>query len=166
MSKLEENVKQFLMDSGIYFESERPIPVVNYPWKTKHSRKSPKCDIYINSLDLYIEVKGFMTMEAMAKMGFFTTQENIKYYIFQGTEWEWNPWINEIKSSKHDYTSMRKSIILKENINHQLKELLYFKTFPDYLKYINNITRRRLQDFIKIKICQYNTWTKSNITIY
>jgi len=92
MSKLEQKIQDELRRNGINFQVQIPVPIDKYPWQTSRSKTSPKCDIYINEFDLYIEVKGFMTYNAVSKLSYLTRQ-NFKYYIFQGTESQWNPTI-------------------------------------------------------------------------
>jgi len=81
MSKLEEKIYKELKDKNIDFEIQKTIPLDNCPWKKGRNVKSI-CDIYLPKSKTYIEIKGFMTIFAMAKMSWFCKQ-NINYYIFQ-----------------------------------------------------------------------------------
>ena len=95
VSQLEQKIQDELTRNGINFETHRSVPIDNYPWQTNRSKTSPKCDIYLTDLDLYIEVKGFMTYQAVSKLSYLSRQ-NFKYYIFQGTEHQWNPTIDTV----------------------------------------------------------------------
>tara|TARA_Y100000310_G_scaffold344831_1_gene459840 strand:+ start:640 stop:1140 length:501 start_codon:yes stop_codon:yes gene_type:complete len=87
MSQLENSIAAQLDSLNIRYLRQYPIPVKDWPWKTPKSR-NPRCDFYLPDIDLYVEVKGFMTMEAISKLYWFCTQP-IRYYIFQGTELDW-----------------------------------------------------------------------------
>ena len=101
MSKLEDKIIAALQEKDIKLELQKPVPINEYPWKTKRSKTSPKSDIYLVDFDLYIEVKGFMTIEAMSKLAYLSNQ-NFKYYIFQGTEFEWNPVLETSLTAQKD----------------------------------------------------------------
>ncbi len=81
MSKLEEKVKKDL-SKHFYNIVEQPEMPVTPPWFK--SKIKAKADFLLNG-ELYIEVKGIMTLESMEKMLWFT-QQNFPYYILQATE--------------------------------------------------------------------------------
>lgn len=148
MSKLEDKILAGLSNNSIDFEVQIPVPLDNYPWKTHRTKTSPKSDIYLPKFDLYVEVKGFMTYRAVSKLSYLSRQ-NFRYYIFQGTESEWNPYLE--------------SYLEKENqqnlIDFQLKELINLEQAPDkFLKNISNISLLRLKNYISIKIDEYKDW--------
>lgn len=151
MSILEENIKSKLAEKNINFVSQKPVPISSWPWKTPRSRTSPKCDIFLPDCGVYIEVKGFMTMEAISKLAFLS-QRKFKYYIFQGTEYEWNP------SIQSPISYSQKGSILKDNIQHQIDELCIICQDKNFLNSISSISYERLQDFIGKKITQYKSW--------
>ena len=98
MSKNETSIADKLTEAGLVIDisaSSRSMPINDWPWKTSRSRGSPKCDIFIPEGEIYVEVKGFMTIFAMAKMAWLCKQ-NFNYYIFQSTEDEWNPYIGGV----------------------------------------------------------------------
>jgi hypothetical protein len=159
MSKLENRIKNILTINNIDFEEQRPVPLDEYPWKTKQSKTSPKSDLYLPQFDLYVEIKGFMTFQAVSKLSFLSRQ-NFRYYIFQGTETQWNPYIesyliNYIKKT----TSISNGIQLENNIKHQLSELINLNNADhSFLNNISGITLRRLKSYIDLKINEYVTW--------
>jgi hypothetical protein len=157
MSKLEERIQNELKVNKINYEIQKPVPLKNYPWKTSRSLTSTKCDIYLNDFDLSIEVKGFMTYEAVSKLSFLSKQE-FKYYIFQGTEPEWNPFINTNISILNKSENLKTSKRLESNIKHQLEELINLKKDTDFYKNISTITLSRLKHYISIKIDEYKKW--------
>ncbi len=156
MSKLEQKIQDELARNGIFFETQKPVPIDNYPWQTNRSRTSPKCDIYLIDFDLYIEVKGFMTYQAVSKLSYLSRQ-NFKYYIFQGTEPQWNPTIDTFLDFA-DISKNNESKKIRFNINHQIQELINLKSKDEFLNNISQITLKRLKNYIEIKIEEYKTW--------
>jgi len=157
MSKLEERIQSELRKNQINFEIQKPVPLDNHPWKTTRSLTPPKCDIYLNDFDLYIEIKGFMTYQAVSKLSYLSRQD-FKYYIFQGTEYEWNPFIETNIMSDNRPTNLKISARLESNIKHQLLELINLKKDSDFYKRISLITLSRLRHYISIKIGEYQNW--------
>jgi hypothetical protein len=166
MSKLEERVIRELRSLGV--EIQKPVPIKEFPWETSRTKTSPKSDIYIPRFDLYIEVKGFMTIEAMSKMAYLSKQ-GFRYYIFQGTEYEWVPYYKSYlyldSPEIIDIYRMSKTRRLKFNIDFQLKELMNLKTLSrplDFLENISKITNLRLKNFITLKTETYKAWTNES----
>jgi hypothetical protein len=157
MSKLEERIQSELKRNQINFEIHKPIPIGDYPWKTNRSMTSPKCDIYLNDFDIFIEIKGFMTFQAVSKLSFLSRQD-FKYYIFQGTELEWNPFINTNISTDNYSIKLRNNARLESNIKHQLNELINLKKDSDFYRRISLITLSRLKQYISVKIDEYQNW--------
>ena len=92
----------------------------------------------------------------MSKMVFLANQ-NFKYYIFQGTEYEWDPYIGTLLSkNKEIYDSKQKQ--LNQNILHQITELTEMDN--SFFKNISEISYLRIKDFIQKKINQYSQWNK------
>jgi hypothetical protein len=153
MSKNEEELAMALTNNGIIFIPQQSIPFP-CPWMTGLSRSNPKVDFYIPAMDLYIEVKGFMTIEAMAKMAFISRQ-NIRYYIYQCTESEWDPLIeNNCARKINNATNI--SAKLKQNKCNQINEIC--NVDRNYFDNISDITYHRLQNFISKKMVQYISW--------
>lgn len=157
MSKLEERIKTELRRNQINFEIQKPVPLDNHPWKTNRSLTSPKCDIFLNDFDLYIEIKGFMTYQAVSKLSYLSRQD-IKYYIFQGTEAEWNPFIDTNITIGNSPTNIKISARLETNIKHQLDELINLRKDTDFYRRISLIALSRLKHYISVKIDEYQKW--------
>lgn len=157
MSKLEERIQSELRRNQINFEIQKPVPLDNYPWKTSRSMTNPKCDIYLNDFDLYIEVKGFMTYQAVSKLSYLSRQD-LKYYIFQGTEYEWDPFIGTNFTTGSNPTNVNNSARLERNIKHQLGELINLKKDSEFYRRISFITLSRLRHYISVKIAEYQNW--------
>ncbi len=157
MSKLEERIQNELRRNQINFEIQKPVPLDNYPWKTSRTTTSTKCDIYLNDFDLYVEIKGFMTYQAVSKLSYLSRQD-FKYYIFQGTEYEWNPFIDTNISIDNNSIKHSNSARLENNIKHQLEELINLKKDSDFYMRISLITLSRLKHYISDKIGEYKNW--------
>lgn len=157
MSKLEERIQSELKRNQISFEIQKPVPLDNFPWKTNRSWTSPKCDIYLNDFDIYIEIKGFMTYQAVSKLSYFSRQD-FKYYIFQGTEHEWNPFIDTNIKTDNNTINFSNSARLEGHIKHQLDELINLKRDSDFYKRISLITLSRIRHYISVKIDEYQNW--------
>lgn len=100
-----------------------------------------------------------MTIFAMAKMSWFSKQ-NINYYIFQGTEYDWPIYLNDTILSNYNKNKINtKSGTLNYNIEYQIKELIEIEKNNNF---DNNISLKRLQGFIKNRIDEYteynNVW--------
>ena len=147
MSKLEDTITTSLIKYNIKFKRQIPVPIENYPWKTTRSRTPPKCDFYLPEFDLYIEAKGFMTYEAVSKLSYLC-QQDFNYYIFQGTEKDWNPCL-------YSYLA----VLDTNNITQQINELTMLELCEDkYLRDISWVSLTRLKDYIKKKNEQYVSW--------
>lgn len=156
MSKLEQKIQEELLRNGINFETHKPVPIDNYPWQTSRSMTSPKCDIYLTDLDLYIEVKGFMTYQAVSKLSYLSRQ-NFNYYIFQGTESQWNPTIDTYLNF-NKFAIDKETKILNFNIDHQIQELINLQSNSKFFDNISQTTLKRLKNYIDIKIDEYKSW--------
>jgi hypothetical protein len=156
MSKLEQKIQDELLRNGINFETQKPVPIDNYPWQSNRSMTSPRCDIYLTDLDLYIEVKGFMTYQAVSKLSYLSRQ-NFNYYIFQGTESQWNPTIDTYLNF-NKIVKDKETKILNFNINHQIQELINLKSNSKFMVNISQTTLKRLKNYIDIKIDEYKSW--------
>ena len=156
MSRLEERIENELRERGIAFERQKPVPINDYPWKTSRSKTSPKCDFYPPKIDLYVEVKGFMTYMAVSKLSFLSRQ-HYRYYIFQGTESQWSPTIDSfLKPSASPPQSERG--LLEFNFNHQIAELAGLNSHSDFLENISEVSLKRLKSYVNVKIEEYKSW--------
>jgi hypothetical protein len=98
-----------------------------------------------------------MTIFAMAKMSWFCKQ-NINYYIFQGTEYDWPIYVNDMVLNNYsENKSSTKAGILNYNIEYQIKELIEIEKSGNF---DNNISLTRLQGFIKNRVDEYIEYNK------
>ena len=134
MSKIEQHIISELAKHNINMEFQKPVPIDDYPWKTSLSRSAPKCDIYLVDYDLYIEVKGFMTIEAMSKLAFLSNQ-SYKYYIFHATEFDWNPYLDSNIDNAMPSIFISKAQTMRDNISHQINELVSLKDDKSLRRY-------------------------------
>lgn len=156
MSKLEENIYKELRNKDVDFEIQKAIPLDNCPWKKGRNIKSI-CDIYLPRSKTYIEVKGFMTIFAMAKMSWFCKQD-INYYVFQGTEYDRPIHLNDMILNNYSKEKLNtKAGILNYNIEYQIKELIEIEKNSNFN---NNISLNRLQGFIKNRVDEYIEYNK------
>ena len=150
MSKLEDEVADAMTKANIQFECQNKMPLEDWPWKKPRSHK-PKCDFFLPQASIYVEVKGFMTIHAMAKMSWLCRQKNIRYYILQGSEDDWNPHLNSLlnNSSPAQRTT-------QQNIEQQIQELRWLiqQDSDDASK----LSLARLKDYIRIRVNEYTMW--------
>lgn len=150
MSKLENEVADGLSKADIPFECQNKIPLDNWPWMRPRSHK-PKCDFFLPQSSIYVEVKGFMTIHAMAKMSWLCRQKGIHYYILQGSENDWNPYLNSpLNISSPEVRSTQ------QNIDHQIQELRWIVQHGSDCS--SQLSLSRLKDYIRIRIDEYTTW--------
>ena len=98
-----------------------------------------------------------MTIFAMSKMSWFCKQ-NINYYIFQGTEYDWPIYLNDTILNKYNKNKLNTKIsILNYNIEYQIKELIEIEKGSNF---DNNISLKRLQGFIKNRVDEYIEYNK------
>ncbi len=150
MSKLENEVADVLTKTNVQFEFQNRIPLDDWPWKRPRSHK-PKCDFFLPQASIYVEVKGFMTIHAMAKMSWLCRQNKIRYYILQGSENDWNPYLN---SPLNKSTPAQRT--LQQNMGQQIQELIWLiQHDPDRA---SQLSLARLKEYIRIRIEEYTTW--------
>ncbi len=150
MSELEKIVADGLAKARIQFERQNRMPLDDWPWKKPRSHK-PKCDFYLPQALLYVEVKGFMTIHAMAKMSWLCRQKSIRYYILQGSEDDWNPYLHSpLNNSRPEKRTTRK------NIEQQILELSWLVQHGS--SGASQLSLARLKDYVRIRIDEYTTW--------
>jgi hypothetical protein len=133
------------------------VPLEKYPWRTSRSKIAPTSDIYLTDFDLYVEVKGFMTYRAVSKLSYLSRQD-FKYYIFQGTESEWNPSIETYLVFDRASDNLKESRQIQANIRHQINELVNLQAGLPFLENISQVSLKRLKDYMTVKIDEYKTW--------
>ena len=97
-----------------------------------------------------------MTYRAVSKLSYLSRQ-NFKYYIFQGTEPQWNPTIDTYLKL-NNVAPNKETVKLDFKITHQIQELINLKLHSDFLNNISQITLKRLKNYIDIKIKEYSFW--------
>ena len=149
MSKLEEYIEQLLIEESITFERQNKMPLDEWPWKKPRSHR-PKCDFFLPDTKIYIEVKGFMTIHAMAKLAWLSRQ-TFRYYILQGTEDDWNPYLNSPLK-----TVCPPARAARTNLKQQVDELVWLiHNDPDMASQLSMV---RIKDYIRIRVEESTSW--------
>ncbi len=155
MSELEHTIQAQLEQRKVQFEPQKRMPFDLWPWKRPRSHQ-PQCDFFLPKGNIYVEVKGFMTIHAMAKMSWFCRQENIRYYILQGTEDDWNPYLDSPQGIACGAMPGSKKKMRDQNIAQQVQELAWLvSNGPDMA---SSLSLTRLKDYIGIRISEYKEW--------
>lgn len=153
LSGLEQRAIDELRNRRVSVESgieERRLPLQDWPWKTGRSRKAPTVDLYLPDADVYVEVKGFMTIYAMAKMAWLAQHPDFRYYVLQLSETDWEPRDGSISSS------------LPVNVpvdTYQFEELAWLRRHPEHGHRCNRASRDRLAKYIKVRTAEFQAWT-------
>jgi len=155
MSELESTIQSQLQEHRVQLRPQERIPVASWPWKRPRSHR-PKCDFFLPQGKIYVEVKGFMTIHAMAKLAWFCRQEGIRYYIFQGTEEDWNPYLESPLGIARSAVPASKKKIREQNIARQAQELAWLVS-NDPAK-ASPISLVRLKHYIATRISEYEEW--------
>ena len=100
-------------------------------------------DFLLNDYNLYIEVKGWMSLYAVNTLLYCHRMLNGPswYYVFQGTEEGWMNPSDEIKSTNPKQ-------LCKQNIEKQFQELEGLKTGKVTAEELSLLSRRRLENYI------------------
>jgi hypothetical protein len=133
----------------------------SWPWKKKGSHR-PTADIVIPKPRIYVEVKGFMTLFAMAKLRWLSNQ-GFAYYVFQATEPRWNPWLESPLTTPDIRTpemrvSEQKRLIQQQQIAELVQYVAQHNLRNDELLRISEISRLRLQDYFHRTVGTYRDW--------
>lgn len=135
------------MGYNINAEIEYQKVIHNIPF---NKRKDYKCDFYIKERDLYVEVKGFMTLYAVNKLLYLQNHSGVNFYILQTTEEDW--------ITPHDGSCSIKEKNEK-NIEIQIKELLD-KSIPT--EELVARSKQRLNDYIEFRKGDIERWISNN----
>lgn len=144
MSKYEKIVYEFLTSKNIQFDGPDTVGSIKGIPFNQTGYYSP--DFYIPSLDLYIEVKGLMTLHMVEMMKYMLSVWDGNYIILQMTE---EDWIEPYCKSKHK--SIEKKI--QQNIEKQLSELVSLSTAD-----LVDLSKKRLDDYIKYRNGSIARW--------
>jgi len=140
MSKLEDRFESFLIENNIKYEKQKEIPV-NVPW----SKRKSKCDFHLIDIDLYIEVKGFMTLESMFKIYYLMSQKSINYILLQMTE--------GVSLFMEEDLSVKENV--KINIDRQFEGILNIYNGKRTIEDIQYASMMSLQGFVGFWILKY-----------
>jgi len=149
MSQLENQIEELFVAANIKFERQKNIPLNDWPWRVPRSHR-PKCDFYLPQGDIYVEVKGLMTIYAMAKMSWLCRQNNIRYYILQGTEGDWTPSLNSPVAPVEGYVKD------DQQIQQQVKELAWLT--KNQTSSPSKLSLARLKHYIGVRVEEYRKW--------
>lgn len=155
MSTIEDFVEKHFIDLGVSYEKQTKMPINDWPWKKARSHQ-PKCDFYLPDGNIYVEVKGFMTIHAMSKLSWFCRQKSINYYILHGTEADWNPLINSPIENAYENNADTKKKAMENMIAFQAEELSWL--VHNNPSAASALSLGRLKDYISTRITEYTNW--------
>jgi hypothetical protein len=138
----------------------RRLPITDWPWQTVRSRVPPTCDLVLRGADgrqLYVEVKGFMTIHAMAKLAWYARQ-SFPYYVLQTTEHDWDPHSDCLLALPTSPAPLQGVHRLRSNIDVQLRELVALNSGSIDAAKANGVTSARLHRYIATRIDEYRRW--------
>lgn len=162
MSKLEETVIFELKDAykqktGNELNVETKKRLYDFdesiPWS---NRNYIVPDIFLSDFDLFIEIKGIMTIEQMMKINWITNRSKKPYCLIQATEEDW-------LIPFHKSTSESKREKVERNFFLQINEIIDFLTISyANLFRLNEFTIERIESFLDYKLCEYDrvVWRK------
>lgn len=171
-SKNERNLARFFREHGIEFEAHGQClrsPLTGR-WQTP--------DFYIPATELYIEVKGLMTLEAIQNAAALA-EVVPTYYFYNCTDYDWRPrvlhwpenvldsatkqqleehaWKREAEVRAYSRNAVRGSKHdLAHNIDLQQQELLIMARDPTFARCASAITEDRLTTYIHHAVCKFN----------
>lgn len=146
-SKNEILFENFLIEHNIKYEYQYKI---NVPFTQSGIHK---VDFYLNDFDLYIEIKGLMTYSAVNILKYLNNYSDKNFYVLQMTE---EDWINEYNKKIHK--SIKNKI--NTNINIQFDEILKLKDNRIDINDIVNISKQRINNYIKLRNKDIDRWLK------
>lgn len=101
-------------------------------------------DFYLPNLNLYIEVKGQMTLHTINKLWYLLLFSNMNFYIWQATEEDWL-----------GRCFIGKTAQIRKNINMQGQEILKASSSPQTL---NKLCIKHLIQYISIRTEDLAKW--------
>lgn len=147
MSANEEMFKKFLEQNKIEYvvPTKDNCIIDNVPF---NKSKTYKADFYLPKKDLFIEIKGFMTLYAVNKL-IYLLEKRLpnNFCILQMTEEEWIKEISEDKNLKSASGKLQKSI------QQQFSEI---KTLDS--KKLHDLSQKRLKEYIATRKAELDFW--------
>ncbi len=150
----EGRVAKLLSQAKLRFDKHLRVPITTWPWKTVRSRGAPKCDFYLPDSNIYIEVKGWMTLYGLAKSAWLSKQ-GFPYYFFQNDDSTWEPFIDSpVPITIIDRKS--NAALKRSSVFQQIEELRHFARVKG--DGCASLSRARIQRHIKGRIENYRNW--------
>lgn len=149
MSQAEKDFESFLKNNHIKYKSQYKI--FDIPFTQRHYHL---VDFYLPDYDLYIEVKGFMTLFQINVLKYLLKYRKEHFYILQVTEEDWIKPYNKLV-----HNSLRNKLELNKDM--QYKELLKLKKGNIDISSLQKLSLRRLNSYIKYRNKDINTWINS-----
>lgn len=149
MSQAEKDFESFLRKNHIKYEAQYKI--FDIPFTQRHYHL---VDFYLPDYDLYIEVKGFMTLFQINVLKYLLKYRKEHFYILQVTE---EDWIKPYNKSLHN--SLRNKLELNRDM--QYKEIIKLKKGNIDINSLQKVSLKRLKDYIKYRKKDINTWVNS-----
>lgn len=109
-----------------------------------------KPDFYLPDKNLYIEIKGFMTLYTVNKLHYLLQLLPENFCILQMTE---DDWIKELLSDK---SILSKKDRLQRSCTRQFNEIL---NLPN--KQLHDLSYKRLSEYICTRQEEYQTWIRT-----
>lgn len=133
--------KEFLDKNKIEYIHQYKID--NIPF---NRNKTHMVDFYLPKQDIYVEIKGFMTIQAVNILKYLLYIDTRKFYILQMTE---EDWIEEYNKEIHK--SVKNKIL--NNIQLQFEEIISNEN-----TFLQNISIDRLENYIKVCNNKLEDW--------
>lgn len=151
VSKNEQNLGSFLEGASVSFQWQAragdTIKPMSYGSLYGVSKQA-KADFYIPTADLYIEVKGQMTLHQVAKSLYLAQKSAHAYYLYQATEEDWDPTLGAlIHISQPPPPSIQEAARKAYNRHIQQQELIQLARNPAPAASVNAATIARLRAY-------------------
>jgi hypothetical protein len=159
MPNTEVDVRTELLRRGVICVDDvaaRRTPLTSWPWKTDRSRVPPTSDIFLPANGVHVEVKGFMTIYAMAKIAWLC-QQTFGYYVFQATEEDWDPFTDALDGPQAVPAASGVGR-LRLNIARQAEELRFVCDNPTRATECGRVSRARIQRYVATRVAEYRDW--------
>jgi hypothetical protein len=146
----ENELKAKLDAAGVKFlwQERDSIPKRNYAALYGVS-KSAEPDFYLPGPDMFIEVKGQMTLHQVAKMLYLAAQPDYRYYVYQSSEEDWDPTIDPLVHVEQAPPDSRaEKVRLDFNRRFQQRELLHIAAHPTVGANVSRATAARLRAYV------------------
>lgn len=144
MSKTEDIFENFLISHNI--QHVKSYKIFDIPFNNKGIHL---VDFYLPEKDLYVEIKGFMTLYQINVLKYLLSFTNKHFYILQMTEEDWI-----IPYNKDEHLSVNRKI--QNNIEIQFNEILNLKNDS-----LSQLSKNRLDQYIRYRSDDLDKWIKN-----